>query len=82
MWHSLTGSDFIGSVQTITFTSGSTSESVTVYIIDEDDYEGTENFYATLTTTESAVKIFEDNASITIIDDGTCQIRLLTILHV
>ncbi|CAI8033561.1 FRAS1-related extracellular matrix protein 2, partial [Geodia barretti] len=63
------GSDFIGSVQTITFTSGSTSDSVSVYVIDDEAYEGTEDFYATLTTIDTSVRIFEDNANIRIIDN-------------
>ena len=64
------GSDFIGSIQTVTFTSGSIHKTVSVYVIDDEAYEGTEDFYATLTTTDTSVRIFEDNASIRIIDDG------------
>ena len=60
----------MGSVQAITFTSESTRETVTVFIMDDEEYEGTEDFYATLTTTETAVTIFEEEAKITIIDDG------------
>ena len=75
------GSDFIGSVQTITFTSGSTSDSVSVYVIDDEAYEGTEDFYATLTTIDTSVRIFEDNANIRIVDNGMCKIPLLTSLR-
>ena len=66
----MTGSDFTGSDQTITFVSGVESESILVFIIDDEEYEGSEYFYATLTTVDIDVEIFEPEASITIVDDG------------
>ena len=66
----LTGSDFIGSVQSVTFSAGTHSESVLVFIIDDEEYEGTEDFYAILTTDDTRVDIFQPNANVTIVDDG------------
>ena len=64
------GADFSGNVQTVTFSSETSSESVLVFITDDDEYEGTEEFYGTLTTTDGRVNIFEPDATITIVDDG------------
>ena len=71
----------MGSVQTVTFTAGSTSETVSVFLIDDEEYEGTEDFYATLTTTETRVRIFEDEARISIIDDGMSYSTPLTTIY-
>ena len=54
----------------MTFTSGTESESVLVFITNDNEYEGTEEFSATLTTSDSHVHIFQPDATITIIDDG------------
>ena len=54
---------------------------MSVYVIDDEAYEGTEDFYATLTTTDTSVRIFEDDANIRIIDDGMCKIPSLTSLR-
>ena len=54
---------------------------MSVYVIDDEAYEGTEDFYATLTTTETRVRIFEANASITIIDNGKSQNSTFDFLH-
>ena len=47
------------------------SESILVFILNDEDYEGSEEFYATLTTVDfEIVEIFESEAIITIVDDG------------
>ena len=41
-----------------------------MFITDDDEYEGIEEFYGTLTTTYRRVNIFEPDATITIFDNG------------
>ena len=50
--------------------SGIQIQNISVFILDDEEYEGTEVFYATLTTTDIDVQIFEPDASIKIIDNG------------
>lgn len=50
--------------------SGVQDQSVSVFVLDDEEYEGTEEFYATLTTTDIDVQIFEPDASVKIIDNG------------
>ena len=55
----------------VTFTSGQTTASVSVPIVDDSNIESTEMFAATLTTTESNVMIVASTATVTIQDvDG------------
>ena len=56
--------------QTLTFVHGDASGSTLIFIVDDELYEGTEDFYVTLTTTDSAVEIFQPIANVTIIDEG------------
>ena len=78
----ITGSDFTGSVQTITFVSGVDTENILVFIIDDEEYEGIEEFYATLTTVDvEIVEIFEPDATITIIDDGKVYKKVCTLRY-
>ena len=60
----------MGTNQVLTFGPGDSSDSTLIFIINDNLYEGTEDFSAILTTTDSAVEIFEPVADITITDDG------------
>lgn len=60
----------MGANQTLTFSPGDSSGSTLIFITDDDLYEGTEAFSATLTTDDSDVVIFQSVADITITDDG------------
>ena len=62
--------DFQPENRTLTFLSGDRSASVLILILDDEEYEGVEEFYATLTTADSGVYIFAPDATIKIIDDG------------
>ena len=63
-------SDFQPENRTLTFSSGDESASVLILIINDEEYEGVEEFYSTLTTADSGVRIFAPDATIEIIDDG------------
>ena len=73
----LIGQDFMGANQTLTFSSGDESGSTLVFIIDDNEYEGIENFHAILTSEDSAVEVFQPNADITIVDDGRCVLLII-----
>ena len=60
----------MGITETLTFGPGDTSGSTLILITDDNLFEGTEDFSATLTTIDSDVEIFQPVADITITDDG------------
>ena len=66
----LIGSDFVATSETISFTTGETTQTIEVFISDDNILEGSEEFYVTLTTTDSDVVIFQPNATINIVEDG------------
>ena len=66
----LAASDFQPENRTLTFSSGDESASILILILNDEEYEGVEEFYATLTTADSGVRIFAPDATIEIIDDG------------
>ena len=55
--------------ETLTFTPGDQSLSVSVTIIDDDALEYSENFFLTLSATDGAVEIENDTSSVYIIDN-------------
>ena len=65
-----TGLDFVGNNEVLTFGPGDSSGSTLIFINNDNLYEGTEDFTVILTTTDSAVEIFQPVADITITDDG------------
>ena len=69
------GTDFLGLdesfPQTLTFSSGETIEVMVVPILDDNVFEGNEEFYATLITTDSGVVITEPYATVNIIENDS-----------
>ncbi|CAI8033565.1 FRAS1-related extracellular matrix protein 2, partial [Geodia barretti] len=63
------GLDFVGNNEVLTFGPGDSSGSTLIFINNDNLYEGTEDFTVILTTTDSAVEIFQPVADITITDD-------------
>ena len=63
------GSDYIGHTESVTFQPGQTLSTVQVIIVDDNIREGTQNFFAELTTTDRSVNIFEPDATAEIIDE-------------
>ena len=67
------GSDFTSSPTVVTFLPGETSAQVQVPITDDSILEDTENFSATLSTTDSNIVFGDDTAFVTILDNnGKC----------
>ena len=65
--HCTDGSDYIETTQELTFEPGDILHSVSVTIINDNVYEGLEEFTAELTTADSGVDIFQARISD---DDG------------
>ena len=63
------GGDYVGKVEDLTFSPGETQKTVEVTIITDNVYEGLQEFFAKLTTTDSGVNIFEPDATVQIVDD-------------
>ena len=67
------GRDYIGLPESfshvLTFTPGETKQFVSISIIGNNVYEGVEEFYGRLTTTDSAVHITYPDATAQITDD-------------
>ena len=63
------GSDYIGGVQELTFMPGESQLLVLVLIVEDAVYEGVQEFYAKLTTTDNGVNIVEPNATAVIYDN-------------
>ena len=62
-------SDYIETTREVTFAPGETLQRVDVTIINDNVYEGLEEFTAELTTTDSGVDIFQPDATARISDD-------------
>lgn len=63
------GNDYTGTTQTVTFQPGQTLAIVQVMLTDDNVYEGTQDFFGELTTTDSSVSIFEPDATAEITDE-------------
>ena len=68
--HATAGEDYTASSGTLTFTSGQTSKTITVPILDDTDYEQTERFRVTLSNTTGAT-LPAPSANVNIADDET-----------
>lgn len=66
----MAGLDFVGGSQTITYSPGVERKVITVFVINDEEFDGKETFYAILTTVDNSVVIFQHNATITLIDNG------------
>ena len=70
-------------MQELTFSPGETMKRVEVTIVNDDVYEGLEEFTAELTTTDSGVDIFQPDATARINDDdGICYLYAFSCFNV
>ena len=69
--HATGGDDYTASSGTLTFTSGQTSKTITVPILNDDHYEQTERFRVTLSNAAGATLPATPSANISITDDET-----------
>lgn len=63
------GIDFIASSGVLTFSPGVLEKTIEVTVINDNVYEGLQEFYAELSTNEMQVNIFQTDAMAQIIDD-------------
>lgn len=63
------GRDFIASSGVLTFGPGVTEKKIEVTVINDNVYEGLQEFYAELSTNEMQVNIFQTDAMAQIVDD-------------
>lgn len=68
------GIDFIASIGVLSFSPGDFTKSFEVTIINDNVFEGLQEFSAVMTTTESQVDIFQSLARVQIIDDDGKEI--------
>ena len=69
--HATAGDDYTATSGTLTFTSGQTSKTITVPILNDTDYEQTERFRVTLSNAAGATLPATPSANISITDDET-----------
>ena len=69
--HATAGDDYTANSGTLTFTSGQTSKTITVAILNDADYEQTERFRVTLSNAVGATLPATPWASVSIADDET-----------
>ena len=63
------GNDYVGTSETITFQPGQSLQSLQVMIVNDNVYEGFQEFFAEIATTDSGVSIFQPGATVRIIDE-------------
>ena len=63
------GDDYIGTQQRVTFQPGQSTQTVQVTLINDNVYEGLQEFSAELTTADSGVNLFQPDATARIIDE-------------
>ena len=68
-FHVADGEDYIGKTESVTFQPGQSLSSVQVMLIDDAVYEGLQEFSLVLSSTESAVNIFQADSTAQITDD-------------
>ena len=69
--HATAGEDYTASSGTLTFTSGQTSKTITIPILNDTDYEQAERFRVTLSNAAGATLPATPSANISITDDET-----------
>ena len=72
---SVAPTDYAGTTEDLIFDGSTDRNCVIVAITDDDILEDTENFFGTLTTTDSSVTLTPDRAQVNILedpDDGEC----------
>ena len=62
------GLDFVNAAVTLTFSPARNTECFDVRILDDDDYEATEEFFVNLTTSDAQVRLSPHFTVMTIID--------------
>ena len=61
--------DYTATTMTVVFAPGESVKTVSVPIEDDVELEALEMFFATLTTTDTHVELFNSSANVSIVDD-------------
>ena len=64
-------SDYISVTMDLTFNADNTNRTVTIYIVGDNEVEGTESFTVSLTTGDSAVMLIPQTTTVIIQDDDS-----------